>query len=107
MCQKWIDVILVQEASPLRLGKNEIREEEEADPAIEWEPGNPSSQLAILDRAFETVYQPIIKNVQDSAHMMTESTTQYINHGASCEGSDERRALKEAKTGKKIVMTEL
>jgi hypothetical protein len=62
---------------------------------------------SVKEEELVKLYQPIIKNVQDSAHMMTESTTQYMSHGASCEGSEERRALKEAKTGKKIVMTEL
>lgn len=39
------------------------------------------------------VYHPITNTVQDSASRMMDRTTQYINQGASWEGSDERRAL--------------
>lgn len=38
-------------------------------------------------------YHPRMNTVQDSANRITDRTTQYINHGASWEGSDERRAL--------------
>ena len=34
-------------------------------------------------------------------------TTQYISHGVNCAGSEVRRALYEAKIGKRIVMNEL
>lgn len=34
-----------------------------------------------------------MKIVHDSASEMPERTTQYINHGASCDGSEERKAL--------------
>jgi hypothetical protein len=37
--QEWIDVVLIEQASSLGLGKNEVAEEEESDPAIEGEPG--------------------------------------------------------------------
>jgi aspartyl/asparaginyl beta-hydroxylase (cupin superfamily) len=52
-------------------------------------------------------YHPRIQTVQDSAIKMADRTTQYISHGASWEGCEERRALKEAKIGKRIVMAEL
>jgi hypothetical protein len=38
VCQERVHVILVEQASPLRLGEDEIRQEAETNPAIEWEP---------------------------------------------------------------------
>lgn len=47
----------------------------------------------LVKKELAELYHPMINTVQDSASRMTESTTQYISHGASCEGSEERRAL--------------
>lgn len=40
---------------------------------------------------------------QDSARLASERITQYISHGARCAGSEVRRALWDAKIGKRTV----
>lgn len=38
LVQERVDILLVQDAGPLGLGENEVAEEEQAEPAVEWEP---------------------------------------------------------------------
>jgi hypothetical protein len=42
--QERVDVVLVEEAGALRLRENEVGEEEEADPAVEGDPGAVSAR---------------------------------------------------------------
>lgn len=48
-----------------------------------------------------------MNHVHDSTREKQERTTQYISHGVNCAGSEVRRALYEAKMGKRIVIIEL
>ncbi len=48
-----------------------------------------------------------MNQVQDSTREKQERTTQYMSHGVSRAGSEVRRALYEAKIGKRNVIIEL
>ena len=48
-----------------------------------------------------------MNTVHDSAISTPDSTTQYISHGASCDGFDVRSALYEANAGNRIVRVDL
>lgn len=54
-----------------------------------------------------SVYHETMKYVQNSKREKQDMTTQYISHGVSCAGSEVRRALYEAKIGKRTVIMDL
>lgn len=107
VCQERIHIILVEEASTLGLRQDEIAQEEEADPAVEGEPVEYVLADELPRENTVTPYHPMINTVHDSTSRITDRTTQYISHGASWEGSAERRALYDAKMGRRMVITEL
>ena len=52
-------------------------------------------------------YQARMNHVHDSTREKQERTTQYMSHGVNWAGSEVRRALYEAKIGKRMVMMDL
>jgi hypothetical protein len=88
--EEGVDVRLVEDAGALGLWEDEVEEEAEADPGVEWDPADVRSCSIELKRE---AYQTRMKPAQDSKSNAQASTTQYISHGFNSAGSVVLRAL--------------
>lgn len=94
-----MDIVRVDEASALRLRKDEVEEEEKANVRVE---GDPDGTNFIRERSQKSgglvgvvigTYQTRNHSVQLSTRRAQARTTQYISHGVSWAGSEVLRAL--------------
>lgn len=92
--EEGVDMLLIQDTRALGLGEDEVEEEKESEPSVEWDPRIRREVSRASHAIMQTdAYHARMKPAHDSKSNAQANTTQYISHGVNSAGSEVLRAL--------------